>query len=311
VDVTRPPPQPTTPLVQAHKTTSSATVVQTQNSVGAEITRPLPQPPSPASSSEWTPSGADIARRQPPREGLPVFDAVGLRARGPRFPDGVKWVEQRLSEIATLTRLGVPVTVVFDLDNTVFDTRHRTLQALRDFDRQGGTHHFDGVSVADVQLDAGRTASKLGLADDVIEAAQAFWKTSFWTPASLAHDAPIADMVALVHRARAAGAGVKFLTGRTQPFHAASLAQLRAAGVDVDDADVVCKPDVATATAPYKEQQMTAWAQQAELGFFVTEGVRDLEHMQSFFRELPLLRLGCSFEDGEKLAGIPLWPAAF
>jgi hypothetical protein len=119
-------------------------------------------------------------------------------------------------------------------------------------------------------------------------------------------------MVDLVHRARDAGATVKFLTGRTTPFHDASLAQLKKAGVDVDASDVCCKPDLQTRTAPFKEQMMTSWSKSSELGFFVTEGVRDLEHLHGFMKDLPLLRLGCSFEEAKgDVARLPLWPAAF
>lgn len=264
------------------------------------------------------PSGADIATVSAPRVGLPVLDLAAARTR-PAFPDGQRFVAARLAEIQTLTRLGMPVTVVFDLDNTVFDTRHRTLHAARAFDAQQGTTHFAGASVGDMAVDGRLTAQKLGLPDDVIETFSAFWDASFWTPAHLAHDAPIADMVELVHRARSAGATVRFLTGRTQDFHGDSVAQLRRAGVDVDGADVCCKPDLTVRTAPFKEQVLKAWQRSAEIGFFVTEGVRDLQHAHSTVTGVPLVRLGCSFEDASlaegvaraSLSTIPVWPAAF
>ena len=316
MDVTRKPPtaQPNAPaLVQTHKTTSTSVVVQPQHTTApstpttnsatnlAATLAPLPSQTAWAQQQKHSDVGASNVG----------INVVGVRSAIPSFPDGQKWVAKRLCEIAALTKLGVPVSVVFDLDNTVFDTRHRTLFALREFDRLQGTSHFAQVSVDDVQLDAAATATKLGLPPSVVDGAQHVWSTAFWTPDNLVHDQPIADMVELIHRCQAAGATVKFLTGRTQPFHQASLDQLKKAGVDVAAADVVCKPDVRVKTAPFKEQTMMAWAQQAELGFFVTEGVRDLEHMQSFFKELPLLRLDCSLEEGHRLPHVPRWPAAF
>lgn len=306
MDVTRPPKNAPT-FVQPHKTTATDGVVQTQTT-STEITKPIKDP---ASQPTWTPSGSELAKKSPPRSDLPVLDLVGAQSkRG--FPDGQKWVAQRLKEIAQLTKLGVPVAVVFDLDNTVFDTRYRTLNALKEF----SPALFGDLKIDDVKIDAAATIAHLQkqgrvFSDDVVTGASAHWKQSFWTPANLAHDQPIDDMVKLVKAAQDAGASVKFLTGRTMPFHQASLDQLRAAGIELHDDDVTCKPDVQTQTAPYKEKQMMAWSAKAELGFFVTEGVRDLEHMQSFFKELPLLRLGCSFEEGERLPKIPLWPAAF
>lgn len=332
MDVTRPPKVVPT-LVQVHKTTSAAGVVPahttatttagatTAGATAAEITKPIATSvlATTATTAPLPTTTAAALAKKPALAGVAVHDTLSIRAGGAKFPDGQKWVAQRLKEIAALTKLGMPVSVVFDLDNTVFDTRHRTLHALHTFDRQevaaGRVARFSDVKIDDVLLDAAATATKLqaqlGLSQDVIDAAQAVWKTSFWTPANLVHDQPIADMVELIHRAQAAGATVKFLTGRTAPFHQASLDQLRKAGVVLDDDDVVCKPDVTVQTAPFKEQTMIGWAQKAELGFFVTEGVRDLEHMQSFFKELPLLRLDCSLEDGARLPQIPRWPAAF
>lgn len=256
-------------------------------------------------------SGADIARKRPPVEGLPVVDAVATRRAPP--PSGEAWVQGRLKEIAQLTKVGVPVTVVFDLDNTVFDTRHRTLFALHQFDAAHGTSHFADVTVADMAVDGRTTATQLGLDNDVVEAVAAHWDSAFWTPAHLVHDAPIAAMVDLVARAQAAGAQVKFLTGRVQEFHGASLAQLQKAGVDVAAADIHCKPDVKTRTAPFKEQLLKEWSTGArEIGFFVTEGVRDLEHVQGALPDVPLLRLDCTFEeDTAALARVPTWSTIF
>lgn len=227
-------------------------------------------------------------------------------------PDGHRFARERLAEIAALTRLGVPAAVVFDLDNTVFDTRHRTLSAGRAFDEAKGTRFFADVEVDVMGVDGHATATALGLEDPHHADFVAFWDIHFWTPEHLAHDEPIAEMVALVRAAQEAGADVTFLTGRVQTFHAASLEQLRAAGLDVTADDVVCKPDLSVRTGPFK----SAWLEQVqargvEIGFFVTEGVRDLTHLEGALPGLPLLRLDCSFEDGSGLRHLPTLPKPF
>jgi hypothetical protein len=257
------------------------------------------------------PSGADIASRTPPQDDLPVLSTLSVQQKQKPSPDGRTWVGERLREIAALTKIGVPVTVVFDLDNTVFDTRHRTLHALQQFDVVNGTEHFKDATVSDMQVDGRLTATALGLQNDLIEAASTFWEISFWTPENLKYDVPIGDMVELVRRARDAGATVKFLTGRVASFHEDTLLQLKKAGIDTAGGDVVCKPDMHTRTAPFKELHLKAWSQASELGFFVTEGTRDLEHVQGFLPDVPLLRLDCSFEDATRVRRLPLWPGAF
>ncbi|MDP2341787.1 MAG: hypothetical protein Q8O67_12585 [Deltaproteobacteria bacterium] len=260
-------------------------------------------------SSSWIPSGADISHPTPPREDLPVLDVVAAQTRPPI--DGKKWVTERLAELSKLVRLGVPVTVVFDLDNTVFDTRTRTLHAAKAFDAANGTDHFAGVDVADMQVDGRSTAIKLGLADAVIEGFAAFWEKSFWTPAHLAHDVPIPEMVDLVKRAQEAGATVKFLTGRIETFHGDTMLALKRAGLDVNPTNLVCKPSERVRTAPFKDIHLKAWSSSSELGFFVTEGTRDLLHMKGFLPDVPLLRLDCTFEDPKGLAHVPVWPRFF
>ena len=227
-------------------------------------------------------------------------------------PDGRRFAQQRLDELATLARLGVPTAVVFDLDNTVFDTRHRTLQAGRAFDAAKGTAFFADVSVDVIGVDGHATAQALGLEDPHKSDFVAFWDVYFWTPENLGHDAPIGDMVELAKAAQEAGAQVTFLTGRIQSFHGASLDQLRAAGLDVSADDVVCKPDIATRTGPFKSahlEQLTAAG--VEIGFFVTEGARDLTWLATATPHVPLLRLDCSFEDAGHLRHLPTWPAPF
>jgi phosphoglycolate phosphatase-like HAD superfamily hydrolase len=272
-------------------------------------TTPPQKPPADTPKMPWAPTTT-----RPPTSNLSTRDVARsqLEAQTRPPPDGHRFARERLAEIAALARLGVPTAVVFDLDNTLFDTRHRTLSAGRAFDAAKGTRFFADVDVAAMGVDGHATATALGLEDPHHADFVAFWDVHFWTPEHLAHDAPIDEMVALVRAAQAAGAEVTFLTGRIQSFHAASLDQLRAAGLDVDADDVVCKPDLSVRTGPFK----SAWLEEmrgcgVEIGFFVTEGVRDLTHLAATLPDLPLLRLDCSFEDGAGLAHLPTLPKPF
>ncbi len=263
-----------------------------------------------ALDANWVPSGAEISRRAPPRSDLPVLNIASARVRPPI--DGRKWVAARLQEIEQLTKkIKMPVTVVFDLDNTVFDTRGRTLHAARAFDAANGTSYFAGRDLADIAVDGRSTATKLRLPGAVVEAFAAFWEQSFWTPANLAHDVPMQEMVDLVKRSQAAGATVKFLTGRWESFHDDTMLGLKKAGLDVDPKDLVCKPKDGPSTPAFKEIHLKAWSASSELGFFVTEGVADLKHVKGFLPDLPLLRLDCTFEDASGLAALPVWPRIF
>lgn len=293
------PPAPTT--VSTSVSTSAPTAVAT--------TAPAPT----TTATPGIPWGPTTTTRLPtplPTTTTPAVSRLLVQAAPP--PDGRRFADGRLHELATLGRLGVKTAVVFDLDNTVFDTRHRTLQAGIAFDAAHGTTFFAGASVDVIGADGTSTAAKLGLVDPHASEFVAFWDIFFWTPENLALDKPIADMVALVQAAQASGAQVTFLTGRVQTFQEASLLQLQAAGLDVALDDVVCKPDIAVRTGPFKVEHLQAMARAGvELGFFVTEGSRDLLHLHGALPELPLLRLACSFEQDRGLTHLPTWPAPF
>ncbi|MCA9516947.1 MAG: hypothetical protein KC635_18520 [Myxococcales bacterium] len=227
-------------------------------------------------------------------------------------PDGAAFLAARLGAVAQ------PALAVFDLDNTLFDTRPRTLSAARDFDAARGTRWFEALTLPDVRRDGLTTARALApppLPDDVIEAFDLAWRAAFWDARRFALDAPIAAVLAWVERAREAGVGVRFLTGRTAPYHEVSVRQLHEAGLGwVAASDVVCKPDLSRRTAPFKAEVLRELAAEAAIACYVSEGRRDIGHIQ---RELPgvaCVLVGCSFEDPARdpvAAGTPLLPPVF
>ena len=126
------------------------------------------------------------------------------------------------------------------------------------------------------------------------------------------HDRPIASVVQLAQVAQAVGARVVYLTGRVEGLHNASVAQVRAAGLPVNDDDVICKPDLTARTGPFKASVLAELRKSATVGFFLTEGRRDLAVLHDALPDLPLLRLDCSLEDGGvALPNVPVLPRAF
>ncbi|MFZ9885987.1 MAG: hypothetical protein ACO3JL_00690 [Myxococcota bacterium] len=234
--------------------------------------------------------GAPVAARGPL--------AVQLRER--LRVDGLHFLQQTLVDAAAQARAGKRVTVVFDLDNTLFDTRARTLAIARRFDAEQGTSWCEGLTLHGVRLDAATTAAALGPPAPPsawCEAFERYWAEEFWTPANLVHDLPIEATLHWVREAQAAGLIVRYLTGRTTPFQEASLQQLRAAGIEVSPDDVVCKPSVDYATAPFKGDGLHRGAQEGHVAWFLTEGRRDLAHVEAHVADVATVLLECSFED--------------
>ncbi len=204
--------------------------------------------------------------------------------------------------------------VVFDLDNTIFDTRPRTLAAARDFDSLGKSDWFARLDLAGVRRDGRETAVAAGVPAPVVESFAAHWDDFFWRPANLVLDEPIASTVCWAHLARAAGVEVRYLTGRIESLHAASVAALRRIGLHADPDDVTCKPDLSVPTAPWKREILDRWRAEAVVGWFMTEGHRDIASVQLALPDIPCVLLECSFEETREsqiAAGTPMLARVF
>lgn len=275
-------------------------------------------------------SGADLARRSAPLADQPV--TTPLRARlaalaGAGSQAGLVAMAQRLDEIAQLVAAGQTVRCVFDLDNTLFDTRFRTLHAAQEFDRINRTHWFAGLSAATIDrvgIDGRATAEAAGLPPAVVDAVAGFWSRSFWTPANLAYDQPIESSLELVRAAQQAGARVVFLTGRAEScrdpasggatgFRADTIAQLQRAGIDLAECDLLLKPQPQDSTPHFKEALLRGWQDQGALGFFVTEGQVDTAHIAARLPDAHCFLLGCTLERGHAVVptSVPRLPAVF
>lgn len=277
-------------------------------------------PPSEADAAQRPlPTGSDIARKRAPLANVPtqsvrsaLIDSV--KAATAAKLDGPALLAQRLDEIERIVQSGEQVRCVFDLDNTLFDTRGRTLHALRVYDAENGTTYATGLTERDMHDDGRKTAIALQLRDDVVEAIGKVWDREFWNPHNLVHDGTIDSMVELAKEAQKRGAELVFLTGRTEDhgFRGPTMAQLARAGLACEDACLLHKPSLGVRTAPYKEAEVMRLAEDATLGFFVTEGRRDMDHLSRAIDGLVGFLLDSTFEaGGPACASVPVLPGPF
>ncbi len=263
----------------------------------SKIRATSPEPPGPSALAsqvfQW-PSlqGATHKPKQAPlapntRSLLAVRAAPELR--GP--VDGLAFCRAAIAQIRKIKALNPAqrCAVLFDLDNTLFDTRARTLHALQQFDAAHQTEHFQGLRLQDMAWNGEETAQALGLPASVVSAAQSAWAQHFWSGENFLRDENIAEVQALAHEAAEAGAEVFYLTGRIDALGDASAAQVEQAGLPFADVDhVLSKPEISTQTGPFKAQALQAFLQEgAFLGFFVTDNKQEILDIHEADPRLP------------------------
>jgi phosphoglycolate phosphatase-like HAD superfamily hydrolase len=228
--------------------------------------------PAPARADDFAP-----APRAQPRRPLDAME------NGPSMPDGVAFVKAQLADIRARVAKGQQVRVVFDIDDTLADTKPRTVAIAKQWDKLNGTHYFDRLTPAQVARSPLDTARAMELSWQAERDFTNYWGMAFWDGANYQHDAPMKGPLEVARAARAAGAEVIFLTGRTEQTRDFTIAQLKAFGLDgVDQHTVVSKPQRWMRTPEFK----TAWfersaAQGYHTAFFMTESRRDISYAQS------------------------------
>lgn len=212
---------------------------------------------------------------------------LALRAGGAPSTDGppcaMAYCSAALAEIRRIKAAdpGRRCVVFFDLDNTLFETRARTLHVLGLWDAAHGTSHFAGLELAHVGWNAQETCEALGLsaiADDV----QTFWDDAFWSGVHFDRDLVMTDLAKLARDAELAGAEVHYLTGRIDALRDASRGQLERAGLPLaSDRHLHLKPDLDTRTSPFKAEVLHAtMASGAFVGWFATDSVREVDELR-------------------------------
>lgn len=210
---------------------------------------------------------------------------------------GERYLTERLGEVRRLRAEGRECLVVFDVDNTLFDTRGRTAWIAHAFDRAAGTSYFDGLDLERVGVDAVGTCAKVGLVDArVVAEFVVWWEQQFWDGAAFAHDIPVPSTIAWAQRAMEAGASLGFLTGRIEALRAPTTEQLDRAGLL--PGTLWMKPDLATWTLSFKAGVLQNVSRQMWLGWYATEGRAEIAHLQRVMPGGPWVRVECSLQDG-------------
>jgi hypothetical protein len=246
-------------------------------------------------------------------EGVAAVQTVEKPKRvEPTIVDGKKFVASAMKDIAARVARGEKVRVAFDIDDTLADTRVRTLKLAKAWDKANGTHFFDRLTLAQVGHSGLETAKGLGLPWKAEKAFDEHWQTAFWDGANFTLDDPMPEIVALAKQAKAAGAEVVYLTGRIADRGPATIAQLKRFGLDADEKNVFCKPDLQTRTVPFKANWLKESAADGyHLGFFFTESRRDIAGIQAAFGECTTVLLDSPFGGTEGVnANTPIYPRA-
>jgi phosphoglycolate phosphatase-like HAD superfamily hydrolase len=235
-----------------------------------------------------------------PRAAVLVLAALPLSARAAPVSrggtDARPFLRQALAEIAARARRGEPVCVVFDIDNTLADTRPRTAAAAHGFAGLAATvaaRPLAHVAARDVGIDGRETCTLLGIRDRAtVSRFQVYWRECFWRPQSFRLDRPIPETIRLARRAKRAGAEVFYLTGRVEQLRRTTLTELRRFGLpDVDDQHLLCKSAERRATPPYKASMLRGLLRAGQhVAWFISEGRRDIAHLQRTVPAVPCVR---------------------
>jgi hypothetical protein len=174
-----------------------------------------------------------------------------LRARA---ADGLLYFEQVIApQIRAAVTAGQRCAIVFDIDNTLVDTRYRTLAAAREFGRRFGIRQLASARIEDIGIDGRSTCLNLGVKGRWIMAFQAFWLRFFWDPKNFHYDRTIKVTAKLAKRASDLGAEVFYLTGRTELLRDGSRTELQDKKFpNADDAHLIMKPRLGIDTTMYK-----------------------------------------------------------
>ena len=179
--------------------------------------------------------------------------------------------------------------VVFDLDDTLTDSRTRTVRILHEFSEVEDVPELAQVAPAQIRYQLEDTFKDLGLNDaPLLARANAFWKERFFSNDYVARDRPIPGAPAYVRWLARQGAHIVYLTGRDEvSMRQGTLANLEHGHFPVDDETTILlmKPDKAMDDTAYK---VAAFARIQKMGTVVgafENEPRNINAMQHAFPE--------------------------
>lgn len=263
------------------------------------------------------------ANRAPPRAEKPEASGNSTARRGRATTeafdaapgvDGRQFLAQKVVEIRARVQAGQKVVVGFDIDDTLVDTRPRTIEIARRFAAQHGPPHgpldagqadaFARLTPAGVSHLPAHTARGLEVPLHVEQAFVEFWRQHFFTPALHGFDAPMPAMKKVVEQLRDAGADLLYLTGRWGALAATTREQLAAHGYpDADEHHVVTRPDDVPTTRFKVDYLKRLKLDGQHVALYVTESKRDIAVFQAHAACECLLLVSPQADEGR------VWPA--
>lgn len=225
-----------------------------------------------------------------------------------------------LERTRELAAKGVRVVWGFDLDNTLYDTRARTLAIGKDFDAAHGTRYFDKLDVTDltrIGRDGAATAQALGLSAEHAKEFTELWGREFWNPARLIHDVELPEMIARAQAVLEAGGTLRYITGRAEQwtddttgrpmsFRADTLARIERSGLPAPSESLVLKPMPGGNTPLFKREVLEKLDQEPNtvVAGFVTDTLTELLVMKHV-DAIPCFWVRTSFEVAKKKSSPP------
>lgn len=152
-------------------------------------------------------------------------------------------------KVEALAATGERALIVFDLDDTLLNTRERNLRLLHDFAKQASIKEkypsevkkLEGLGFGDISYLIKDTLRSRGIKnDEFIREMETFWAARFFTNPYCSKDAPIRGAVEYVNSLTQLGATVIYLTGRNWPgMGQGTVVNLTALGFPTDPSQAI------------------------------------------------------------------------